>query len=129
MYQIKEKSAGYSILFSVDKRVEHIYNTLKNIIGSNAYVAQLKSKQTEAINLIERLYKNITSNVELTFDLEKSEFVQVKFRVMCDGKNWRDGSKCTFNEIKEINFEAVIKLIKCPDLKRNEKFKIGINFN
>ena len=130
MYQIKEKAEGFTILFSVKDHVMPIFQILADIIGTNARVVSLNSDTTQAVNMIKELYRNITTNVELTVK-GNSPFVKVTFNAQCgDEEVMKPGSNCTFKKIKKIYFEAVIKLIECPENEKDwiENFKISIHF-
>ncbi|CAM6032044.1 unnamed protein product, partial [Sphagnum compactum] len=129
MHHIAEKvrENKFNVVFSVVKKVEKVYQTLVDIIGSNARVAELKPNDSKIVELIDRVYKNIRSTVKLTTE-KIPDNINVKFESNCSKKMYNKTDECEFEEKPIIGFNATISMNSCPEDKSkwNQSFKIGL---
>jgi hypothetical protein len=132
MHHIAEKvrENKFNVVFSVVKKVEKVYQTLVDIIGSNARVAELKPNDSKIVELIDRVYKNIRSTVKLTTE-KIPDNINVKFESNCSKKMYNKTDECEFEEKPIIGFNATISMNSCPEDKSkwNQSFKIGFENN
>ena len=71
----KEK---FNLVFSVSKQVGKEYTVLANIIGSNARVVTLSEKDDGIAEMIEEVYRNISTSVEIGVE-DKPDNVDIQF--------------------------------------------------
>ncbi|CAG2117865.1 unnamed protein product, partial [Medioppia subpectinata] len=130
MHQIAEKvrENKFNIVFTVTNKVRPIYETLANIIGSTARVDTLQDEDsTTIINLIDKVYSDIRSSVELRVE-RMSDFIEIDLYSKCENKTEFKTNKCTFKGRPDITFYANIRLKSCPKDRSlwDQKIKIGL---
>jgi hypothetical protein len=132
MHHIAEKvrENKFNIVFSVHENVTKVYQTLKNIIGSNARVAVLKDDDNTIVELIDSVYKSIRSTVKLTTE-KIPHNINIEFYSNCSNKKYKKTAECEFEEKPIIGFNAIISMESCPEDKSkwNQIFKIGFENN
>ncbi|XP_054158401.1 integrin beta-PS-like [Oppia nitens] len=132
MYQIAEKvrENKFNIVFTVTNKVQPIYRTLVDIIGSNARLDTLQDTNSRAIvELIDKVYSDIRSSVELRVEpFVSTNVIDVELLSNCNKGALRRTNNCTFQGMPAITFSARIGLKECPKDRSqwNQKLKIGL---
>ncbi|KAJ6220769.1 hypothetical protein RDWZM_006581 [Blomia tropicalis] len=119
------KSKKFNIVFSVHNNVIEDYRLLSDIIGSNARVALLTENDDSIADLIEEVYRNISTSVELGVEY-KPDNVDIEIWTNCGLPNRPSirTSICQFQGKIRIPFEIRIKLRECTNL--NETITIDL---
>ena len=119
----------FNLVFAVSEQVVEVYEVLSEIIGSNARVAKLTGKDNSIANMIEEVYRNISTSVEIVVE-QKPDNVQIEIVSNCGqiGKKSTKTSSCGFQGKPTISFEISIKLLHCTTFKENTDhiIKIGL---
>lgn len=123
------KSKKFNIVFSVHNNVIEDYRLLSDIIGSNARVALLTENDDSIADLIEEVYRNISTSVELGVEY-KPDNVDIEIWTNCGLPNRPSirTSICQFQGKIRIPFEIRIKLRECtkPGSFSNSLIRIGL---
>lgn len=131
MHHIAEIAQKYkfNLVFTVDNKVDSDYQILSNIIGPNSHVASLKVDDDVIAELIDEVYRNISSHIELSVEY-KPDNVDVEIWTNCGAGNSRDGtllpftraSICKFTGKIDIPFQIRIRLKYCRSDKDGDSF-------
>ena len=128
IYEVAQKKK-FNIVFSVSNAVLPDYRVLSGIIGSNSRVAHLTENDDSIANLIEEVYRNISTSVELVVD-HKPYNVDVEIWTNCADPNRRftRTSVCGFQGRISIPFQIRIRLNSCwkPGLNHDSVIRIGV---
>lgn len=118
----------FNIVFSVAKNMTSVYQVLTDIIGSNARVAQLTSKDNSIPNMIEEVYKNISTSVNIEVE-QRPENVDVQILSNCNVEGAPvPVTTCNFQGKAVIPFHISIVMLKCtrPGENTDHLIRIGL---
>lgn len=103
-----------NLVFTVSDKVAGDFKVLSGIIGPTARVASLQLKDDTIANLIDEVYKNITSSIELVIE-SKPDNVDVEIWAACDQSSgqFEATSFCRFTGKSEIMFRLKFRLTNC----------------
>lgn len=131
MHHIAEvaQKRKFNLVFSVAKNMTSIYQVLTDIIGSNARVAQLTSRDNSISKMIEEVYKNISTSVNIEVE-QRPENVDVQILSNCnvDGMRPVPVTTCNFQGKAVIPFHIRIKMQRCtrPGEDTDHLIRIGL---
>ncbi|OQR79540.1 integrin beta-PS-like [Tropilaelaps mercedesae] len=107
-----------NIIFAVTEDQESIYAKLANMLEGCSH-GKLAHDSSNVVDLVKEQYQKITSQIELTSDVEKDEYLAVTFESKCLNKDAsakpQKTNKC--GDIKvgdQVQFDAIVHLKKCP---------------
>ncbi|KAF7491918.1 Integrin beta-1 [Sarcoptes scabiei] len=129
MYHIAELAQlkKFHIIFTVSDQVTQQYQTLSDVIGSNARVASLKVNDETIAELIDEVYRNISNQIELGIE-DNPDHIDIEIWTNCGNAKgpFIRTSKCSFVGKPKIEFEIKIKLKHCPQSNSSSIARIGL---
>lgn len=128
---LKVKQNAINVIFAVTQNELSVYQRLSELVeGSTA--AQLSNDSSNIVELVRDEYNKISSSVEMK-DNRTDSLIDVKYYSTCKGGPLVQTSKCDGLKVGDnVQFEAHITLLKCPQNKRDwnqvlQIYPVGIN--
>jgi len=116
MHHIAEvaQTKKFNLVFSVSNQVLDDYRILSEIIGPNSRVAHLTENDDSIADLIEEVYRNISTSVKLRVE-DKPDNVDIEIWSNCGNqkKPFVQTDFCHFQGKPQIPFQIRLKLKHC----------------